>query len=449
MGEPARAGAAADVAGGPGVGLLAVLLGILFGLAAMSASALAVALPALADDLDLSRSTSAWVMSTYALTLAVATSLHGRIADLVGIRLPFVVGVCIMAGGAVVAALAPSFEVLVVARLIQGVGSAAVPVLATDLISSRFDGSVRSAALGRLAGVAAAGSALGPLVGGALEASGSWRLAALVPAAGLLFIPLVWRAAPRTGGGGRLDLRGAAVVAVAGTGLVLLIQSPGSGLLVGIVGAVLLLAGGSATVAHVRDRPHGFLPRAVIGNRVVVTAALAAGSCPVAWFALLIAVPALLADRGWSSLEIGFGLVPSAVAAVICARLSGKLLDRIGESRVLRMGALTAAAALLVAAAAIGLESPPLLLTAVALVTIAFGTSQPAMISAVGASVPSEMRGVAIGVATFMFLTGAGVGSAALGGLPELLGTGGTFAALSALPLLAALAVWRLVERPR
>lgn len=430
---------------GLGPGALAILLGVLFGLTATSASALAVALPALADDLELSTSTSAWVMSCYALTLAVTTALHGRIADLVGIRRPFVAGIVLMSAGAAVAALAPSLEVLLAARLAQGAGAAAIPVLATGLISHRYDGAIRSQALGRLAGVAGAGSALGPLVGGALESAGGWRLTTLLPAAALLLLPVVWRSAPTVGEGGRLDLRGAAIVALAGTGLVLLVQSPASGLAVGIIGATLLVAGGAATARHVRVRPEGFLPRAVIGHRVVMASALAAGSCPVAWFALLIAVPALLVQRGWSSLEVGLGLVPSAIAAIAVSRLAGPVMDRIGERGMLRAGTAAATTALLMAAVAVEVGSPPLILGAVAFVTIAFGIGQPAMISAVGASVDPAIRGVAIGVATFVFLVGAGVGSAAIGGFPELVGTTATFAVLAALPVLGHLGVWRLL----
>lgn len=431
-----------------GATVLTVLLGLLFGLAASGASAMAVALPALAEDLDLSRSTSAWVLSGYALTLAVTTALHGRIADLVGIRLPLVLGVCVMAAGSIAAALAPSFPVLLGARLAQGAGAAAIPVLATDLLSSRFSGSDRSAALGRLAGVGAAVSSLGPLLGGVLEVAGGWRLTALLPALGLLLIPVVWRAAPSTGERTCLDLRGAVLVAAAGTGLVLLVQSPSAGIVVGAVGSALLVVGGLATTAHVRARPNGFLPRAVIGNRMVTASGLAAASCPAAWFALLTAVPALLTDHGWSPLQIGLGLMPSAIAGVVISRLSGPVLERLGEPRALCVAATIAASALLLAAAAVSLDSVALLLGAVALVTVAFGIGQPALVSAVGASVAPAIRGVALGLATFLILLGAGVGSAALGGLPELLGTVGSLLTLAALPVLGVLTVWRLVLRP-
>ena len=76
-----------------------------------------------------------------------------------------------------------------------------------------------------------------------------------------------------------------------------------------------------------------------------------------------------------------------------------------------------------------------LLSGAVALVTVAFGVGQPAMISSVGAAVPADRRGVALGVATLVFLTGASVGAALVGGLAEVVGVPVAFCLLVALPV--------------
>ena len=79
-----------------------------------------------------------------------------------------------------------------------------------------------------------------------------------------------------------------------------------------------------------RRRPEGFLPKAVIREPVVVRSALAASAVPAAWFALLIAVPAVLAAEGWTPLQVGLALVPSAVTGFLAPRLAGPLLARLG-----------------------------------------------------------------------------------------------------------------------
>lgn len=416
-------------------GRSAVLLGLLFGLAGTSTSAVTVALPDLAAELGITAATAAWMVSGYAVALAVATPTHGRLADMLGIRLPLCLGVAAMAGGAVLAAVAPSFAVLMVGRVLQGAGAAAIPVLATALLTARLSGPEQGAALGRVAGTAAVLSSLGPLAGGALEAVGGWRWAVALPAIGALAIPALWRVAPARGSGERIDLSGAVLVAVAATGLVLLIQSPSAGAVAATVGAVLLVAGVPAVAAHVRARPDGFLPREIITNGTVLRSAFAAAAVPACWFALLLGVPLTAAAWGWSPLATGALLLPSAVVGLVSPRLAGALLGRIGARRSIALACPAAILALLLAAFGGVAESPVLLALAVVTVTAAFGVGQPAMVASVGAAVPAGRRGVALGIATLVFLVGASVGAALVGGLTGIVGVPGAFLVLALLPL--------------
>ncbi|MBA3574236.1 MAG: MFS transporter, partial [Pseudonocardiales bacterium] len=190
-------------------GRVATVIGVLFGLAGTGTSAVSVVLPELADGLGVGTASAAWVISAYAVALAVLTAVHGRIADIIGVRGPLVVGVLLMAAGAVVAATAPTFGVLVAGRVLQGIGAAAVPVLGMALISARWDGVARAGALGRVTGAAAVLSSLGPVLGGALDAAGGWRWTLVLPVAGLLALPVLWRAAPTGGQRERFDVPGA------------------------------------------------------------------------------------------------------------------------------------------------------------------------------------------------------------------------------------------------
>ena len=430
-------------------GRVATLVGILFGLAGMGSAAVAVTLPALARDLGLSTGGSAWVISLYALMLAVATAVYGRLADLAGIRLPLTVGVGLMTTGAVLGALAPTYEVLLSARLLQGAGAASVPTLGMAIVSAKYDGAVRTVALGRVAGVAAAVSCLGPLAGGGVEELLGWRAVIALPALGLLLVPVLWRAVPTEGTGAHLDILGAVLVAATAAGLVLLVQSPASGVVVASVGALLLALGVPSVVAQVRRRPEGFLPLAVITHGLVVRSALASSAVPAAWFALLIAVPAVLVGRGWEPLHVGLALVPSAVTGLLAPRVAAPLLVRVGASRALAFSGGTAALALVVAAAGAATGSAPVLVLAVVAVTFAFGLGQPALMQAVGESVAPHVRGVALGVATLVFLIGGGVGSAVVGGLGEVLGMSQSLLLLALLPVAGVLAVSRDAVRVR
>ncbi len=424
-------------------GRVATVIGLLFGLAATGTSAVSVALPELAAGLGVGAASATWVISAYAVALAGLTAVHGRIADIVGGRDPLVIGVLLMAAGALAAATAPTFAVLVAARILQGVGAAAVPVLGMALISARWDGATRATALGRVAGAAALLSSRGPVLGGALDAVGGWRWTLVSPVAGLLALPMVWRAAPTGGRRERFDVLGAVCVAVAATGLVLLLQSPSTGAVVAVVGAVSLATGVPAALARIRARPDGFLPRALVTNGVVLRSAFAAAAIPAGWFALLIAVPLVLSARGWSPLGIGVVLAPSALISLLMPALAGVVLPRWGADRALAVACPVTVATLLAAALGAATGTPLLLMVAVASRTVACGIGQPAMILGVSGAVDEAQRGVALGVTTLLFLAGAGAGAAGVGGLGEVLGRGGALGVLVLLPVAGTIVMLR------
>ncbi|GAB3018557.1 MFS transporter [Nocardioides flavus (ex Wang et al. 2016)] len=418
---------------------VSLLLGLLFGLAGMGSSSAAVALAMLGDDLGVSAGLAAWTISLYVLMLAVTTALYGRISDLVGVRGPLLAGLVLMSIGALVAAVAPTFELLLGARMVQGAGAAAVPTLGVTILSAKYSGEVRGLAFGRLAGVAAAVSCLGPLIGGLVEAAYGWRAVMALPILGALVVPLLWRALPTGGSGARLDVVGAVVVALTAAGMVLLVQSPSAGLLVAAIGAALLVLGVPAVRATVRRRPDGFLPVEVIRNATVVRSAVAASSVPASWFAMLIALPAVLLGEGWQAWQVGLAMVPSAVVALLVPQVTGPLLNRIGPSRALAVSALVASAALLVATAGAGWSSAAVLVAGIILVTFAFGLGQPALSAVVGDAVHQDVRGVALGVSTLLFLIGGSVGSAVVAGISGPLGMPAALLVLAVLPLLGLL----------
>lgn len=420
---------------------VSTLLGLLFGLAGMGSSSAAVALPLMGEGLGVSVGVATWTITLYALMLAVTTAVYGRVSDLVGVRLPLMVGIGLMTTGALVAALAPSYGVLLVARMLQGAGAAAVPTLGVALLSRRYDGSVRGLALGRLAGMAAAVSCLGPFVGGLVEHAFGWRAVMALPVLGLLVLPFLWQAMTGGGTGASLDILGAVLVAGTAGGLVLVVQSPSTGATVALVGVVLLLLGTPAVALRVRHRPHGFLPLSVVRNGTVVRSALAAAAVPAAWFALLVGVPAVLVQEGWEAWQVGLLLVPSAAVALGVPRLAGPLLIRVGATRSLAIAGVVASLALVLAAVGTALLLPVVLALTVVLVTMAFGLGQPALSAAVGEAVHVDVRGVALGVATLLFLVGGSVGSAVVGGLGDVVGVPASLALLAVLPLLGLLAL--------
>jgi MFS family permease len=426
-----------------------MLLGVLFGIAGMGSSSATIVLPELAADLDVSVGVAAWSISLYVLTLAVTTALYGRIADLVGIRTPLLVGLSLMVGGALVAALAPAFPVLLAARLFQGAGAAAIPTLGMTILALRYDGALRGLALARLAGTAAAITCLGPLLGGLVNDAFGWRAVMALPVLSTIVLPFLWRDLTRGGTGDRLDVLGAALVALTAGGLVLVVQSPTSGVLVAVVGGLLVVLGAPTIAGWVRRRPDGFLPMSVIRNPTVIRGAAAAAAVPASWFAALVGVPVVLVHAGWQTWQVGLLLLPSAAIALALPRFVATVHARIGVPLTLVASALLAAAALVLSAIGTSLTSAPILVVSLALVAVAFGFGQPTLGAAVGGAVPPEVRGVALGVATLVFLVGGSVGSAEVAGLGDVIGIPASLALLALLPLAGATLLRPLVQADR
>jgi MFS family permease len=151
---------------------------------------------------------------------------------------------------------------------------------------------------------------------------------------------------------------------------------------------------------------------------------------------MLIALPAVLLSHGWEAWQVGLAMVPSALVALVVPQVTGPLLNRVGPARALAVAGLVASVALLVATVGAWAISAPVLVVGIILVTFAFGLGQPALSAVVGDAVPVEVRGVALGVSTLLFLIGGSIGSAVVAGISGPLGMPAALLVLAVLPVL-------------
>src|SRR6266498_4057169 len=133
-----------------------------------------VALSAIQNDLHISTSELEWVVNGYALTFAVLMLTGGKLADLFGRRLIFMVGLAIFTAASLACGLAPSAGFLIGARVVQGVGAALMNPATLSIITATFPPRQRGMAIGIWAGVSALALAIGPLVGGLLTEDINW-----------------------------------------------------------------------------------------------------------------------------------------------------------------------------------------------------------------------------------------------------------------------------------
>src|SRR5215208_7394355 len=180
------------------------------------------ALPVIRKDLDASLSGLEWTVNAYTLTFAALLITGAALGDRFGRRRMFGVGLVIFTLGSAAAALAPSIEVLIAARAVQGLGGAIVTPLTLTILSASVPAERRGLVLGAWGGISGLAVAIGPLVGGAVVQGISWQwIFWLNVPIGLALIPLaLLRLRETRGPNDSLDLPGLGLASAGLLGLV-------------------------------------------------------------------------------------------------------------------------------------------------------------------------------------------------------------------------------------
>ena len=328
------------------------------GMASLDATVVNVALPRIAEDLDASIGALQWVLTGYLLALASLILLGGALGDRFGRRKVFVIGTVWFAAASLICGAAPSIEVLVAARILQGVGGALLTPGSLAILQASFRRSDRAAAVGAWSGLGGVAGAIGPFVGGSLVDGPGWRWAFLinVPVAAIA-IACAHAAVPETRdphAARGLDLVGAAL-AVVGLGAstwALTEAGPRGWTDAAVLGTGAVAVG--AMAAFVRRMLHThdpLVPPVLFRNRTFTVVNLATvllyGALGVSFF--LVAYQ-LQVGAGWSALRAGTALLPATVLMLLLSAASGSLAQRIGPRLQLTVGPLLAGVGLLLLA---------------------------------------------------------------------------------------------------
>jgi EmrB/QacA subfamily drug resistance transporter len=324
------------------------------GIAFLDATVVNVALPDIGRDLHASTSTLQWILNGYSLTLASLILLGGSLGDRYGRRRVFVSGTGLFTIASLLCAVAPNAELLVVARLVQGVGGALLTPGSLAMVESGFRPADRARAIGAWSGLSAVAGALGPLVGGLLVEAVSWRAVFLINVPlGIFIVVMAGRHVPETrdtAASGRLDFRGVTLAAVglAGTTYAL-IEAPAHG--AGLPVLVVAIGGGLALIAFVlaeRRSANPMMPLAIFASRQFS----AANAVTFVVFGALSGVFFLLVaflqiSLGYSPLEAGAASLPITALMLLLSTSAGALAQRIGPRIPLTIGPLVTAGGLL------------------------------------------------------------------------------------------------------
>ncbi|GAA2512779.1 MFS transporter [Winogradskya humida] len=310
----------------------------------IDASIVNVALPSVGSALAISQDNLSWVVNAYTLTFGGFLLLGGRLADLLGRRRMFIIGMVVFTLASLAGGFAQNEAWLITARAVQGLGAAVISPAALSIVTTTFsEGQERNRALGIWGAVAGAGGAAGVLLGGVLtEYLGwEWVLFVNVPIGALI----VWQA-PRllkesTSGEAHraLDIPGAVTVSA---GLALLVYTLVDASAVGWTSTATLLRGLGAVillalfVAIEQRTRRPLVPFSIfrLGTlRGANVAGLLVGMSLISMFFLVTLY--LQQVLGFSALQAGFAYLPLAISIIVAAGLASPLVTRWGFKPVL------------------------------------------------------------------------------------------------------------------
>jgi EmrB/QacA subfamily drug resistance transporter len=407
--------------------LLATILGS--SVASLDATVVNIALPRIGESLDTDVAGLQWTLNGYTLTLASFILLGGSLGDKLGRRRVFVWGTVAFALASVLCGVATTIEMLVAARILQGVAGAMLTPGSLALISSSIDRRDQGAAIGLWSGFGGVAGALGPFLGGWLIEVAGWRSIFFLNVPLTLVVVLVaLRHVPESrdpGAAAELDVPGALVVALALGALTLGLIDTMPSLIV--AGVVLL---GAFVLIELRS-DHPLVPPALFGSRVFTAANLVTLAVYAALggvFFLLVLELQLVA--GYSPLMSGVATVPVTMIMLALSAPAGRWAQVHGPRIPMTAGPLLAAAGLLLLLR-IGPETR--YFTDVLPGVLVFGLGLAVLVApltgAVLGAVPASEAGIASGVNNAVARTAQLLAVAALPGVAGISGALGDPAA--------------------
>jgi EmrB/QacA subfamily drug resistance transporter len=388
-------------------------------------SVINTALSDIAHGLDTGLGGLQWVVNAYTIPLAATVLTAGAVADRVGRRRLFLLGLAVFTASSALCGAAGGIEVLVGARALQGLGASMMFATALALISqATSDPKARAKALAAYGAVMSASFALGPFIGGALTQVFGWRAIFLVN------VPIgaaaLWMAHGRVGESRDptprpVDLPGQ-ITLIAGMFLLVLALLRGNEDGWGSPGIIAALAAAAALLtafAVVEERSRGpMLPLRLLRQRRFAGPQVAVFAIAASYFAVFFYLTLYLQTvLGLSPIETGLAYLPGTFLAFVVALTTGRLAGRSSPAKIASSG-LALVAAGLAGMLVIGVDSSwTAILPGFLVLSVGTGLFNPTGSALALSALGKEQSGVAAGANNTFRQTGVAVGIAALGTL--------------------------------
>jgi EmrB/QacA subfamily drug resistance transporter len=385
----------------------------------LDSTVVTLALPAIQRDLDASATGLQWVLNAYLLTITVLVVTAGRLGDMFGRRRLFLCGLAVFAAGSVLSAVAWSQGAMIVGRIVQGTGGAALLPLSIALVAAAFPREQQARAYGIWAAVSAIALGVGPLAGGLLIDL-EWRLIFWInlpiAALGIAILLLAARESREESSTHRLDVPGLITLTAGLTLAVLALVEANSWGWVSprTIGS---FAGGAALltafwlIEHRVRQP--IVEFTLFRNGPYFGATAAAFAIVFAYWTLMFFQPQYLQNQlEYSATDAGLLILPITAPMIFVSPFSGALIARFGARALMTVGMLTALGGLILITRIDAGSGYGTLLPGYLLFGIALGLVYAPMSAAAMAAMPGEKAGIASGVLAMNRILAGAVGLA-------------------------------------
>lgn len=373
-----------------------------------------VALPELSQEFSLTPSGVSWVVVVYALIFAIGSVTYGKLADIYPIKRLIVIGLLLFSAGSLIGFFSEDYWMVIVARIIQGSGSAAIPALAMVASARYFPIEQRGYVMGFVASTVAFGFGIGPLLGGGIAQIFDWRVLFIVSVGSLLALPVLIKALPHEETqGGSFDVLGAILFGLGVAAFLLGVNTNVWFLVIGVLFFVLF-------TLHIRVKDQPFIQINLFQNKKFGLLLLFALCIYFSHMATFFVLPLVLADvnklgPGW----IGLVFFPGAMIAALLGTRAGRLSDRYGSHVILRWAAIMMAMGFLTISSLISVSVIWISVTLI-FIFLGFSSIQASLASHIASTLDPKETGVGLGLYNLTAFMGGTLGPTLVSAFLEL-----------------------------
>ena len=398
--------------------LIVIVIALGSFMAGLDATIVNIALPDIAKSLDVSTVTVSWVLNAYLIILVSLLLAASRLGDMKGYRNIFIGGFALFTAGSALCGLAPAFDVLIIARMLQAVGGAVISALGAVMVTSYLSASVRGQALGIVAMFTMLGAALGPVIGGFLTSAFSWRyifyvnlpVGIIAILLGMHIIPRMAPVAPNA----KLDIPGVVLVFVALSTLIVGLTSVQSdNALAGMTALAVSVVFWILFYVQERRSKEALVNISLLSNRAYTLQNVNVMLIQMAMAGVMVIMPFYLElVKNIHADNAGTILLALPVGMIMTAPIAGKISDVIGTKKPIITGFILCAFALSFLSTISARTSVGHICVYLFLLGAGSGVAFSPLNSAVMGEAPVKDRGATSGLVKMMTNLGSSLGVA-------------------------------------